>query len=67
MKTDAEKLDEITDTFAKVLIANAFQDVKVYADLALRLAVIVDFEIKQNLQTDKNIDLAEFWPVGMMN
>ena len=64
---DQKKLDAITDAFTKVLIANAFDDVRCYADLAERLAVLVDLEIKQNLDLEKNLAFIPYWPLGSMN
>ena len=66
--TDPEKLEKITDGFVKLVVGNAFQHPKFYADLALRLATIVNYEIEMNLNHEKLRDeLMKFWPEGSLN
>ena len=67
MKTDQQKLDHITKVFTIEILNNAFKDPEFYAELASRLATIIDLEIKQNLKTQKDNELMSFWPREILN
>lgn len=67
MKTDEQKLEKITHEFTLSILHNTFQDPKFYAELAGRLAVLIDLEIKQNLKTQKDSELMSLWPLEMRN
>jgi len=63
---DEEKLELITEAFTKALIANKFDNVKMYVTLAFRLAALMDAEILWQMKWDKDQDLMGFWPKEMM-
>lgn len=66
--TDPQKLEKITEDFIKSVLANSFTDKAYYADLAERLAVIINFEIQNNVNHDKvREEIMKFWPVGSLN
>lgn len=64
---DDRKLEIITDEFTKLILRNPFNDPKFYAELAGRLTVLIDFEIKKNLKTQKDSELMSLWPLEMRN
>lgn len=60
--TDDQKLEILTDIFTKAILKFQFENAESYAALAKRLAVIIDAEVKENLQKEINRKLLlPFW------
>jgi len=62
---DDEKLEAITNEVMRLLIKHSFSDVSMYADLAKRIATLIDAEIKFATKNELNRELMQFWGAGL--
>jgi hypothetical protein len=54
-------LEKITDAFTRALLLFPMKDIAKYKELSHRIANLISFEVKANVEHEQNLDLMQYW------